>query len=68
MVMLETTVDTTPAVLRHVYSKSSGAHVGHHGPHVLLAHAIDTSLQYFLAVLILGVLVRPLLLTAEHPR
>jgi hypothetical protein len=60
-VMHETTMRTTPAVLRHVKSKGSGEAVAYW-------QAIDTSLQYFLAVWASVVLVRPLLLTAEHPR
>ena len=59
-VMHETTVYPTVVVLRHVNFNSSCKYMVH-------PDALDAVLQYFLAVLVSCVLVRPLVPRPEHP-
>ena len=59
--MHETAVYSTVVVLRHVNSNSTQEHM-------VPQKAFDTVWQYFLAVFVSCVLVRPLPPTPEHPR
>ena len=59
--MHETTVNLTVGGLQHVNSNSTQEHMVH-------PKAFDRVRQYFLAVFVSCVLVRPLPPTPEHPR
>jgi hypothetical protein len=60
-VMHETTVDTTPTVLRRGTSEKAVDVTWHH------SQATDVMLQYFLTVLASAMLVKPLVPMPKHP-